>query len=415
MFKGLWRDREFARLWSAQAVSVFGTQITFLALPLVAVITLDATPFQIGALAALGAAPALLVGLLVGAWVDKRSRRPLMIACDWGRAALIGLVPLAWALDFLSIGLLFAVAFGAGALTLVFDVAYRSYLPALVGRERLVDANSQLELSRSAAEVAGPGTAGLIVQFANAPVALIVDAVTFVLSALSLHGIRLKEDLREVERESGSLFADALTGLAAVWANPVSRALILNAAMISLFNAMFEAVYLLYAVRELGVNAGLIGLISAAGGGGFVAGAMASSRAIQRVGIGRSIIAANVLVALSDLVLPLAGGSIALVVCLLIVGQVSFGLSLTVFNVGQISLRQQTARDGLQGRTHAAFRVVAGVGIPVGALFGGLLGETIGLRSALFIGVAGEAAAVIWLIASPIPSLRKNVDGSATY
>lgn len=334
-----------------------------------------------------------------------------MIVSDWGRAALIGLVPLAWAFDFLSIWLLFAVAMAAGALTLVFDVAYRSYLPGLVGQSRLVEANSKLELSRSGSEVAGPGVAGLIVQVASAPVALIVDAVSFVLSALSLHRIKAREPEGETSEDNSSLFSDARDGITSVSANPVLRALLLNVATIALFNAMLETVYLLYAVNRLDIEPGLIGLIFAIGGVGAIVGAMLSGRVIKRIGIGRAIIAGTALIALSDLVWPLVGGGLLLIILLLVVGQIAFGFSLMVFNVGQVSLRQQSSPDRLQGRTHAAFRVVTGASIPAGALIGGLLGETVGLRETLFIAVAGEAAAVIWLIASPVRSLRTSDEG----
>lgn len=187
---GLWRSRDFLRLWAAQTLSRFGSQITFLALPLAAVLVLDATPMQVGILTAAGGLPALVIGPLVGAWVDRRHRRPVLIAADWGRAALLLAVPTMAVLDVLRIEFLYLLAFGLGAMGLFFDVAYRSFLPVLAGRARIVEANSKLEVSRSAAEIAGPAAGGALVQLVTAPIALMADSITFLASALLLHGVR---------------------------------------------------------------------------------------------------------------------------------------------------------------------------------------------------------------------------------
>jgi predicted MFS family arabinose efflux permease len=293
-------------------------------------------------------------------------------------------------------------------LSLVFDVAHRSYLPSLIGREHLVEGNSKLALSRSGVEVAGPGAAGLIIQIASAPTALIADAVTFVISALCLHSIHARETQPEHPESRPSLFKDAKDGLAAVWASPILRALALTATTLGFSNAAFEAVYLLYTARDLEVNAGLIGLISATAGGGFILGAIVAGRLIRRIGIGAAIVTGALLTALSDLALPLVGGALPVIVAVLIAGQFSFGIGVTVFNIGQVSLRQSVTPNRLQGRMNAVFHVAMVGSVPLGALLGGLLGETIGLRPTLFIAVAGEISAVAWLLASPVRRLRDS-------
>jgi Na+/melibiose symporter-like transporter len=403
---GLWRDADFRNLWGAQTVSLLGSQVTALALPLTAALALEATPAQMGLLCAAGAAPALLLGLFVGVWVDRRRRRPIMIAADLGRAALLLLVPAAALLGVLRIELLYIVALLAGALSLLFEVAYRAFVPALLAREQLVDANGKLELSRSAAEIGGPGLAGGLIGLAGAPLAIAADAVSFLGSALLLMRLRAPEpapasrDHRGIREEIGE-------GLRVIAGSPPLRVLAGCTGVAVLFSSLLEAVFVLYLTRALGLAPGLVGLIFASGNVGFLAGALLGERAARRVGVGPAIAGGLLLTGLGDLLVPLAGGPPAVVVLLLLAAQFLFGCGLTIYNINQVSLRQALTPDHLQGRVSATFSLVFWSGVPLGALAGGALGELIGLRGALLLAAAGELGAALWLWRSPLRALRE--------
>ena len=406
-FESLWRHPDFLKLWAGQTVSTFGTQVTFLALPLAAVLTLDATPIQMGVLAAVGGLPPILIGLFVGAWVDRLRRRPILIAANWGRAILIMIVPVSALLDALSIELLYVVAFGLGALSLVFAVAYRSYLPSLVDRDQIIEGNSKLEVSRSASEITGPGFGGVLVQLMTAPFALIVDAATFVVSAISLQLIRTPEPASAPSEARQSILRESSEGLKVVAANRVLRALAGYAGTIGLFNALFEAVALLYMSRELGLSPGLIGLVGSVGGVGFLVGALTAAPVARRIGMGATIVGAVVLMPMADLVLPLAGGPLFAIVVVLAMAQFLFAIGLTAYSIGGVSLRQAITPIPFQGRMNATMQVLVVGTVPVGALVGGALGETFDLRTALFVAVTGELLAVLWLLFSPVRRLRE--------
>ncbi len=258
---GLWANPDFLRLWAAQTISFVGSQVTLVALPLTAVLSLQASPAEMGMLRAVELAPALLIGLVAGAWADRVRRRPILIAADIGRALLLGVVPLAAYLDILAIGQLYAVAFLVGILTVFFEVAHLSLLPALVPADRLIEGNSKLEVSRSVAMVAGPGFAGLLVQLVTAPLAMAVDALSFLGSALFLLRIRTPEQVPAASGRRRSILADVTDGLRAVWGKPLLRAMALSLCVFNLFYSMVGAVYMLFVVRELHLTPSVLGLI----------------------------------------------------------------------------------------------------------------------------------------------------------
>jgi MFS family permease len=327
-FAGLWRHPDFLKLWAGQTVSQSGSQITFLALPLTVILVLDASPVQMGILVAVGALPPLFVGLLAGAWIDRSRRRPILIAADWGRAALIIIVPIAALLDVLRIEYLYFVAFGLGTFDLFFNVAYRSFFPSLVKREQIVEGNSKLEVSRSAAEIAGPGLGGFLVQLVTAPFALLVDAFTFVVSAVFLGLIRAPEPEPDTSEKRQPLWKEAVEGVSVVVRNPVLRSLARFAGTGALFNAMFEAVAVLYMTHQLDISPALIGLIFSSGSVGLLAGALGGERVIRRFGLGQAIIGGTAMLAISDLALPLASVSLMTLVALLVMGSSSLASAL---------------------------------------------------------------------------------------
>jgi MFS family permease len=407
---GLWRHADFMKLWAGQTISLLGSSVTMLALPLTAVLVLEATPAQMGILEAVGALPSLLLGLFAGAWADRHRRRPILIAADVGRAVLLSLIPVAALLNLLRIGHLYLVSFLVSALGLFFGVAYGPFILSLIGRERLVEGNSKLAISRSAAEIAGPGLAGGLVQLITAPMAIALDALSFLVSGLFLGLIRTPEPAPAPAEGRQNIWHEMGEGLGLVASHPLLRSIAGCFATVSLFNSALEAVLLLYLTRELGIKAGLVGLIFAVGNVGFLAGALLPERAARRLGLGPAIIAGLLAAALSDLLIPLAGGSTVLMIGILLVAQFLFGLGLTVFSVGQVSVRQAATPDRLQGRMNATIGFVAAGLMPIGALLGGGLGETIGLRPALFLAALGEICSVAWLLFSPLRSLREQAE-----
>ena len=389
-----------------RTVSGFGSQITFLALPLTAILVLNATPLQMGILSSAGSLPSFVLGLGVGVWVDRLKKRPVMIATDYGRALLMLTVPIAAALHLLRIEHLYAFAIGAGVMGLFFDVANRSMLPALVTRDELAEANAKLAIGTSASEVAGPGVAGVLIQTFTAPIALIVDAATFIVSALAIGAIRAPEpDLRTAQR-AGSFVNEAREGPALIWRNRVLLAIAVAIGGIALFNAMLEAVWLLYVNKRLGIEPSTFGLMFSVSSAGFALGAFFAARLIRWIGPGRAMVLGVVVAGLSDLATPLAGGPFLAIVALLTTAQFFFAIGATVSGVSQVTIRQAATPLRFQGRMNGVMSALTGGLAPVGALIGGVLGQTIGMRPTLFLSAGGELAAVIWLLATPIWSLR---------
>jgi MFS family permease len=398
---------DFRRLWLAQTVSQIGSQVSYLAIPLTAAVSLDATPAEMGVLTALGSVPSLIAGLFAGAVVDRSERRPILISSDLARALLLAAIPAAWLLGSLNMPLLYLVVFLIGACSLFFDVAYQAFLPPLIDRDRLVEGNSGLELSRSAAEVAGPTLAGGLIQLLKAPLAIAVDALSFLASAVLVARIRTKESPRTSDDTPSSFLSDALAGLREVVREPSIRALAIGGAAIGLYNAMLEAVAILYLTRSIGMQPGILGLVFTAGSVGFVVGALLPNRVIHRFGIGPSIALSIAVIGLSDLALPLAGHNLLLVIPAVALGQFFFGLGITVYRVAQVSLRQALVPPALLGRVGGTLHALAAGTVPLGALLGGVLGQTIGLRETLVVAAVLEAGTALWILWSPIWSIRE--------
>lgn len=399
---GLWRDRAFLHFWVGQAISQVGSQVSFLAMPLLAVVVLHATPVEMGLLTATGAVPSLLFGLHVGALIDQRARLPMMIASDVARALVLAMIPLLWDLGILTMAVLYPIAFLMGAMELIFDIAYQALLPALVRRDRLIDANSKLELSLTAAEIVGPGFAGWLVGVVTAPLAIAADALSFAISALFLWRIRGLINNQPTAGHAQSLRHEAIAGVRLVLGDARLRALVGSRATLNFFNAMLEAVFVLYVVRALGVSAALLGVAFSIGSAGFLLGAVLPQRLSNRIGVGRTIACGVVVAALSDLLIPLVRGRLLLVIGTLVVAECCFGLGLTVFNVSQASLRQALVPDAFLGRIGATARVLNATLVPVAALLGGVAAQAFGLRETLILAACGELLAAMWIWASPV-------------
>jgi MFS family permease len=399
----LGRQADFNLLWGGQTVSQLGTQVSLLALPLTAVTALGAGAAQMGVLGAMGRLPALLY-LVAGVWIDRTRRRPVLIAADVARAAVLLTVPLAALLGVLRIELLYAAVLLVAVLTVWFDIAYMSYVPSLVRQDQLVEGNSRLELSRSVAQVAGPGLGGLLVQALTAPIAVAVDAASFLVSALLVARIRSVEGQAASAGRRG-VWREVAEGLRFVVGHPVLRSLAGAIAISNFFWALQLAVYVLYLSRGLGMPAPAIGLVVAATGPGAVLGTLLAGTTVRRAGIGPTVTAGLALFGAAALAFPLApayGDAPLASVALLAAAQGTMSLGGQVTAINVLSLRQGITPPALQGRSNASFRFL-GVGVsPLGSLAGGLLGSLVALRPTLLVAALGLLLAPALLLLSPV-------------
>ena len=401
---GLWRRGDFLRLWAAQTISQFGSQISQIALPLVAIVTLDATVLQVALIGAIQLLPFLLIALPAGVWVDRLPRKPILVVGDLGRAAALASIPAAWAADVLSIWQLYVVGFVVGVFTVFFDVAYQSYLPSLVDRPQLVDANSKLEVSRSAAQLTGPGAGGLIVGAVTAPYALLADAVSFVWSGLLVARIRTHEE-PNVPAEQPSLRRELVAGLRYLLGDARWRALATYVACANFCSSLLFSIFLVYAVRELGFSPELIGLTFTLGNVGTLVAAIAARRVSLRFGVGRTLVAAAALGGLPLLLIPAAPEAAAVP---FFVGAFTFASAGAVlFNVTAISLQQALTPSRMLGRMNASRRWLVWGTIPLGSATGGVLAQAVGLRPTLFVGAVGASLAFVALLVEPLRTIEE--------
>jgi MFS family permease len=392
-------NADFRRLWTAQSVSDLGTQISMLGLPLIAVVTLHASTFQVGVLAAASSASWLLVGLLVGAWVDRMRRRPVMIVADLLRAGLLTSLVVAAIFGSLTLTQLYVVALGVGVCSVFFDVANPSYLPAVVGRDYLVEANARLQASISVAYTAGPTVAGLLVQSLTAPVAIVADAVSFVWSAAFVTSIRNREAICD-QPACPSMAWQIKEGFAVVFGQPVLRAIALYNTTVVTFWSLERAIVVVFLVRTVHLTASTIGVLYSVASVGAIIGAFGATALSRRLGIARSLIAAAFLTNASMLLMPLTDAGWRLGFYLLANGVAS--CFVVAFNIVSMSYRQRVCPDHLLGRMNATMRFISWGSLPVGSLVGGWLGTVLGIRPTLWIGCAGGLLGVAWLVASPL-------------
>jgi MFS family permease len=409
--RSVFKNRDFVHLWWAESVSQLGSQVSLIALPLVAITVLHATTFEVGALTAIEMSPFVLFGLPAGAIIDRLPRRPVLVVADIGRAVALASVPIAYAFEVLTYAQLAVVVFITGSLTVFFDVAYQSILPALVERDQLTDGNAKLEISRSGAQLAGPALGGVIVQLAGAARAVAADALSFIVSAIFIRGIKAKEPPIEprtaADDEAGTfrtLGREIKEGLHYVLGHRVLRLIAGATATSNFFSNMALAVFLLYAVRELGYSAGIVGLVFSVGNVGVLVAAVLTDRITRSIRLGPAIWIGLAVAQLGALFFPLAPVDQA--IPFFVFGWLLFGFGGTLYNIDQVSLRQAITPDRLQGRMNASMRFMVWGTMPFGSLAGGVLGATIGLRSTLWIAAVGGLFSVAWLTAKPVLELK---------
>lgn len=398
---GLWRSPDFLKLWAGQTVSVFGSIVGGFALAMIAVLLLDVTPTQMSILRVAELAPVMVVGLFAGVWVDRLRRRRVMIVADLGRALVLLSIPAAALLGVLGVGQLYAIAVATSVLGLLFEVAYPSYLPSLVEREHVLEGNSKLQASNSIAEVSGFGIAGLLVQVLSAPITILVDAVSFLVSAASLSQIRKPEPPHHEAGET-SAWREIVEGLRLVRGDSTLRGLAAVQGINSFFgHGFFGTLIVIYCARDLGLSAGVMGVIFSLGGISAFFGAVLAEPLTRRWGIRSTLLRVYVFSGIVALGIPLAGGSPLLILVCLAVPQLLGDGADTVFDISRTSLIQTITPDRLLGRMNASMRFVGMTAMLAGSLVGGALGEAFGARPTLFVAVVGSSLAALWLTRLP--------------
>jgi MFS family permease len=399
---GLWRHEDFLRLWGATTVSQFGSQVTLIALPLAAVLVLEASTFEVALLTTLDLLPFLLFGLPAGVWVDRLPRRSIMVATDIGRAVALATIPLAYLADSLTLGQLYVVGFLVGTFTVFFELAYTSYLPALVDREQLIEGNSKLEVSRSAAQIGGPGLGGVLVDLISAPGAVLVDAASFLVSALLVARVRAREAL--TARRTG-VRSELAEGLRYVVSQRYLRPIVACTAALNFCSGAAFAIYFVFLARELDLSPAAIGLVLTLGNVGWLVGAVLAGRVTARLGVGWTLAGSALLFAPSWALVAVAPEDAS--IPFLIAAQLTSSMASVLYNITTMTLRQSVTPDRLQGRTVGAIRTVVWGVTPLGSLAGGALGAAVGLRPTIWAAAAGSAAAALPILLSPARSLRR--------
>lgn len=420
----LWHHADFLKLWASETISQFGTQFSGFGIPFTALL-LTSNPLDFGILNATGLLAFPLFALFIGVYVDRHHRRRIMVSANIGRGILLGLIPLAavtGALRQLGMSLLYTVSFSVGLFTVFFDVSYQAILPSLVERNQLVEGNSRLEASRSTAQVAGPSIAGIAVQILGAPLAIAIDALSYFGSASFLGRIKKEET---VQPRDASVLHDLKEGLAVVLKDTRLRSIAGCTSTANFFSNALFAILILYLVRQLNFTAAVIGLIFTIGSTGAFVGIALSRRLAESVGVGPAIVGSMLLGGVGFLPYYIMSPSLAFPVLnfgslpllgtfrldmnglLLMLATFTISIGTVVYNINQVSLRQALVPIRLQGRMNASMRWIVWGTIPAGSIAGGILGALLGLRPAIAIAVVGGSLAFLWVLLSPVRSLKK--------
>jgi MFS family permease len=402
----LWSHGDFMKLWTGQTISEFGSQISGLAVPILAAKSLHATPFEFAVLGMLNFLPFILFALPAGVWVDRLRRRYILIAGDAARAVLLGLIPVLWALGVLQMWHLLVLQFVIGIFTVFFDVAYQSYLPALINREHLVDGNSKLQLTVSVAQVGGPPMAGALIAALTAAYAIVADSISYVVSTIFMIAMRHRENVpQHAAGERPKMWPQVKEGLNWVVRHPWLRSIAACTGTSNLFSSVTFSILILYMIRTLHLSNLEIGFVFAVSSAGSIAAGLTTSRLNKWLGVGPTIFWTIATSSVAGLFYPLAPKSFPLP--LLMAGGALFGFGAVAYNITQVSLRQAITPERLQGRMNAAMRWIVWGTIPLGTLLGGAIATWFTLRTALWVGGFGELLAVIPIATGSVRSVKE--------
>lgn len=415
--RSLWHHADFRRLWAAQIFSAYGSRITRTALPVIAVTTLNAPDDVIGLLMALQLGPGILVGLFAGGWIDRTRKRRILIAADLIRAVAVASLPLAWLFGFLSIVHVMIVGAVVGGATALFQITDNTYLPILITKRRLAEGNAKIESTEAIAEITGPASAGVLIRLLGAPLAVVIDAASYVWSALMLARIRAVEAIPDPPPRTARRGEDLRVGMRVVFAHPIVRPIVLSHMVWSISGGFFMALYTPYCLNDLELSESTFGVIIALGGVGSLAGAVISRKLVARLGLGHTLLTTSVLSLAFALFIPLAGGPhvpdiFALTIVFLAAHQL-FGDGFSVaFVVQAVTLRQITLPKEVLGRANAAIHVCTSGMLPIAALVAGMLSKLADTRTAVWTGVLIGLAAPLFLL--PLRKLREMPPSAST-
>lgn len=406
----LWHHPDFLKLWGGETIALFGIQVAALAVPLTAAISLGASPLQMGVLSALSTAPSLLFGLFAGAWADRLRRRPILIATNLLRAALLATIPLLAFFGLLSMAQLYALAIVVGSAGVFFVAAYQPYLATLVAREDRIEGNSKLRLSEALAQIAGPGLGGALVQLIGAPLTLIISAIAPLCSASAIASIRTPEPTPASDAARRAIWQEIGEGLRAVFAVPLLRLLVLGDAVSAFGGGMIASTAILYITRQLGIGPGIFGAIVAVSGPAAILGTVLAGRLVRACGLGPALIGALFLTGGAALLLPLAGTTAALSVPILVGWRALDAVGSAIYGINFYTTLQTVPPPQVQGRVNATARVFIWGATALGGLAGGITGQGFGLRGALTIAAVGMLLAPLALLLSRVRRVRAITD-----
>ena len=410
----LWGNSNFLKLWAIESMSVLGTTISTVALPLTAILTLNASAGEMGILKALGSMPVLLFGLFIGVWIDRVTRQPLMIVTQFGQGILLAILPVAAVLGVLRIELLYLESFFSGILLTIYILASQSFLPSIVNPEELIEANSKLSAGRSVAKIAGPGLAGVLVKILTAPITVTFDAFSCLIAGVCLLFVRPSKSVKGGKGQHQKMFREMREGLRTIFFHPILRLVTAGPAIGSFGGAIHSTVYLLYLTRELLIGPAWLGIILGCEGVAALVGASLAAPAARRYSPGLLLISAPLLQGIGLGLVPFAGELGVWVIPVLIVAKVVSNGAFTVYNITQLSLRQAVTTNNLLGRVNASWRMLVGGVIPFGAIIGGALGETMGLQLTLTVGAFVTFLYFVFHLCSPLRHVTDFSKGSKT-
>jgi MFS family permease len=408
---GVLSNPDFARLFTGETISQVGSQVTQFTMPLVAIITLHASAFQVGVLNALKFVPVIVVAIFAGVWLDRHRRRPIMVMCALGNMVLIGLVPISSVTGFLSIGLLYVVIALSGCLTVVFDVGALSYVPFLVDRDHLTESNSKLQASTAFAGIAGPGLAGLIVGLITAPITLSVDAFSYLFSAAGIITISKREPVPEKPAGQTSIRQSLAEGFKAVYGTKLLRILLGQSAVLNVGFGAVSTIFTIYGVRVLHLSPDRLGVAIGALAAGALFGSLLAARVQRALGMSKMMGLAIILVCASPLLLLIPRNASWVSMIFLIAGWLGHGFGISMWNVNTITLRQVLTPNRLLARMNATYRMMLFGALPVGAFLAGILGSTVGLWHAMLISAIALTVPIAWLTFSPVFRLKEMPTG----
>ncbi|HTC85731.1 MAG TPA: MFS transporter [Candidatus Acidoferrum sp.] len=409
--QGLWHHSDFLKIWTAATISLFGSQVSAIAIPAIAIITLGVSPFEAALLGFFEMLPFILFTLPAGVWVDRLRRRPILIAGDLGRAAALLTIPVAYAAGALTVWQLYAVAFTTGILTVFFDVADQSYLPSLLEADQLIEGNAKLQISQSAAQIAGQGVGGAVIGLVTAPFAVLADALSFLGSAGLIFLVRRRETPPErVAPADGTrgpgMRSEMTDGLRYVLGSPYLRNIAACTGTSNLFSSVMFSIYLVYLFRVVGLSPLTVGIVSGIGNIGFLIGAVMAGRVPGWLGLGRTILLAATVGSVAPVLVAVAPQDTGAIPFLILFGLIG-GWCQVVYNVNQVSLRQAITPARMQGRMNATMRFIVWGTMPIGLIVGGVLGSTIGLHETIWVGAIGGVVAFLPILFSPVVGLRE--------